>query len=411
MRVLIFEPGHKGHRLVYIKRLLPALSGLGVDVTVAVSRCALDSETYAANLRDWSTSVHIDAWMPLIVRRSPVELLAEQVSLLNKSIARSKCDHVYVPSGSGLSQLLGLAQTLGVSILRKGPEAEALMFSGRFAYPQSTRAMTLQARASIFAAVRSPWTRLHHLDPRAVQKLRQACSRPDKVRLMPDGVETPPTVTAAEARQRLGLPIEGRYVGCVGAIDHRKGAHLLVDAFRTARRAPGDRLLLAGPASAALREHVRRHAQHLVEAGDLITIDRYLSDEELMLAIAAIDVVGAVYPLPYLSSSIVIRAAAASRPVLASDQGWSGWIVPQFDLGWTCNAGSGPALAHALERALADAGQFIPSEAARRYVEFQSVENFTSAWTSRIRERLGLPSDLARTWEWAVSGTRTPLVS
>jgi glycosyltransferase involved in cell wall biosynthesis len=245
---------------------------------------------------------------------------------------------------------------------------------------------------------------MHHLDPLAYGRLSEMSPGFfGRSRLMPDPVVPPLQASRQEARRRLGVPEDGRYVGSVGASDGRKGIDRLIRAFATAPLRPDDRLLLVGPVAAPVAGMLRTEFASLVRQRRIIAIDRYVTDEELDAGVLAMDLVCTPYPRHIGSASIVIRAAVADRPVLASNFGWMGFVVPRFSLGVTCDVGDSVRFPDVLASALDDAERFQPAPAARRFVRYHSVENFAACWTQRLRERMGLPSaEQTVAWEWAL---------
>jgi hypothetical protein len=97
------------------------------------------------------------------------------------------------------------------------------------------------------------------------------------------------------------------------------------------------------------------------------------------------------YPRHIGSASIAIRAAAAQRPVLASDYGWLGAIVPRFDLGWITDVCRPEIFSKSLSEALEQSRHFKPSSRSLGYVKYSSVPNFKAHWTTGLRMELGLP--------------------
>jgi glycosyltransferase involved in cell wall biosynthesis len=160
-------------------------------------------------------------------------------------------------------------------------------------------------------------------------------------------------------------------------------------------------LLLLGPQDAAVRSLLAGPYSNLVRSGRIVARDRFFPPTELASGLCAMDLVCTPYPDHVGSASIVIRAAAASRPVLGSNYGWIARVVNMFGLGNTCEVKDTNALAVSLCSALDQAPAWRPKPAAQRFVRFHSPENFAAAWTVQIRKRLGLPPTSSRyTWEW-----------
>ena len=276
----------------------------------------------------------------------------------------------------------------------EGVEAEGLYFRGRFAYPVERWSKHLTRAVSRWLIPHANWNILHMLDPIAFEKLKQEC--PDlagRLRLMPDPVEAVTQIDRLEARLRLTIPSAGRYLGCFGVLTPRKGIEYILPAFRQAQLSETDRLLLAGPMGPSIRSLIEQEFGDLLRQERIVTIDRYLNIDELMLAVMAVDVVCTPYPFQMGSASFVIRAAAAQRLLLASDFGWQGWAVPRFQLGTTVRVQDIKAFAAAIRKSLDGSDMAAPAAMAERFIQYHSPQNFQAHWTARLRERLNLPPD------------------
>jgi glycosyltransferase involved in cell wall biosynthesis len=135
-----------------------------------------------------------------------------------------------------------------------------------------------------------------------------------------EGVTIHGSPSRAEARGRLGLPVEGALLVCPGFLHPDKGIESAVDAFAAAG---AGRLYIVGSVK-------DRTARNLAYAADLRVhasrtpgvelVERYLNDDEFDLWIAAADVV----VLPYLrswSSGALARAQAIGTPVIVTAVG------------------------------------------------------------------------------------------
>jgi glycosyltransferase involved in cell wall biosynthesis len=145
-----------------------------------------------------------------------------------------------------------------------------------------------------------------------------------------------------------------------------KGLPVLMEAFdRLASRRPGACLTIAGapaPGDAdpdAVRAWARRH-------GDRVrVVDRYVPIDDVRALFAAARVVVAPYLVAY-QSGVVALAMTMGRAVVASDVGDLGRAVVHGSTGLLVPAGDAEALASALERLLADAGEATRMGAAGR---------------------------------------------
>jgi len=408
MRVLVFETSADGHRFPYLRLLLPSLADVADTVTLALPAKTVDTDAYRTQIAPLSDRITIDATMPWSAGRA-LSGSFHKPALVHQWTRKHNTDHLIVPHADGLAQALGARRGLRPCPWANGVSAEALVMRGAFAYPESSRVRRLKHRLSWKLVQRSPFDILHHLDPIVFEHIR---SQPGQSRwsLLPDPVQTPRPSDAWSARSLLGLPQDGRLISLVGAIDGRKGADVLIRAFIHAGLGDDHRLLLAGKVRPSIQQLLHTHAADALARGQIIVMDRFISDEELDAANVAADVVAAPYPAHIGSASSVIRAAAAHRPVLGSDYGWIGWTVRKFGLGTVVDVNNVDAFADALRQALDSAPAFEPSPAARAFVRFHSPENFAASWTAGTRQRMNLqPSPVLMTWPEVLAVAEKPL--
>jgi glycosyltransferase involved in cell wall biosynthesis len=395
MRIMIYEPDVEGHRLHYVRNMI---QGFGQflkpdDIHVCLASDALQSAAYQTHLSDLSGSARVD---PCLGRAPPGMLSGarHRAGSLQFAIERARPDWLLVPYADGLSQVMGAQRSLLLPTVPRRIVSQALLLRGGIAYPAASVKRRFFDRLSWWSARRAPWTHTYVLDP-LVHALAPT------MQVMPDPIELPDHHDARRARAELGLPTDGRFVSCVGAIDGRKGADLLIDAFSRAPLADSDRLLLAGPHHRDIRSLLEGPFSQWVRSGRIVSIDRTLHTSQLMTALVASDLVCALYPGHYGSASIVIRAAAARRPTLGHDFGWIRQTVPQFGLGWLTDARNAESLPAAVVTALDQSTVFKFGELAARFVEFHRIENFRAHWTANLRKALSLPADPnLRQWDW-----------
>ncbi len=402
MKILIFEPDHTGHRFAYVGPILPALAELGAGVTLVTTEAARGTPEFQEHIGPHANGLTVD-FQPAIDVSSPMKAARGKLELFDSALARHRPEHLLSPSSDGLTQLLGARPS---ARLPKGLEAEGCMHRGSYAYPAGSFKRRLMVGAGLMACNRSPWTIVHHVDVVAYEWLkRRGGSFAERSRLLADPVEHPAPIAHGDARRRLGIPEDGRYIGCAGVLDTRKGIDLLVRTFAEHVRDPHVRLLLAGRLAPDIRDLIQGACSDLVKSGRIVLIDRFVTKDELHLALSAMDLVVTPYPAHVGLSNIALRAAAAGRPILASDFGWLGLIVPRFGLGRTCRVRDVDDFARAMVRELDATPSYVPGPAAARLLEFHSHPNFTACWTARLRERLAVPASPSyRTWEWVMAG-------
>jgi len=146
-----------------------------------------------------------------------------------------------------------------------------------------------------------------------------------------------------------------------------------------------------GQVKSPIDDLLNRDHQGLVRAGRIVVVNRYVSDDEIESAISALDLMCTPYPRHIGSSGVVVRAAAAGRPILGSEYGWIGQTISRFELGTTCDVTNPGAFSRSLRDAVKTASQYAISPKGRRFLKYHSKENHFASWTERLRQRLGLP--------------------
>jgi len=128
---------------------------------------------------------------------------------------------------------------------------------------------------------------------------------------------SPPGAEREEARRRLG--VEGRIALFLGLVRRYKGVETLIEAAPRIVRATGALIVVAGEVFPDARSLASLRESSPV-AGSILWEDRYLSEEEMGMWLAACDVV--VLPYRVISgSAIAARAIGARRPIAASAVG------------------------------------------------------------------------------------------
>jgi glycosyltransferase involved in cell wall biosynthesis len=393
MRVLVFDATRGGgHAFNYHRLLLPALASLSDDVTVVANQDVLALPSTQFHLRSLPPNIRWDGSVPTA---SGSQLNRQLVArrALKEALRKHRPDHLYVPTADSLSQVLGCTALVDRREFHAGLEAEAVLHRCGFAYPAPSWRKRLLYRVGYWAHSRAPWTRLHNVDLIAYEWIqRRGGELARRNRFLPDPIEDWPEVDRHEARRRLGLADDGPWLGCVGAIDTRKGIDLLLAAFKAATLPASARLFLGGQHHPYIRQLLETDYADLVRSQRVVSLDRYLTVDELGDAIGAMDLVCTPYARQIAIASIVLRAAAARRPVLATDFGWCGRVVPAFQLGWTCNVQNTGQFARAITSRLEPAAEWRRTPAAEQLVRFHSPQNFAATFTARLCERMGRPT-------------------
>jgi glycosyltransferase involved in cell wall biosynthesis len=191
------------------------------------------------------------------------------------------------------------------------------------------------------------------LDPFVLEPLRSFKTQVQTLYL-PDPVQiyAHPPERVEQLRQHLGLEPQRRIFLLFGALDERKGIEPLLSAIATL---PSDQaqtlcLLLVGPLAPELKTPVTDQIAYLRQTlpVQIVCVDGFVPDHEIQPYFHLADVILAPYQRHVGMSAILVRAAAAQTPTLASDYGLMGEITRRYQLGLTVDASQPAAIAAGL---------------------------------------------------------------
>lgn len=201
---------------------------------------------------------------------------------------------------------------------------------------------------------------------------------------MPEPLEEPLDVPRAAARAELGLDLGpgARLAVAPGRQDARKGVDRLLDAWDRLRRRPADRLLLLGALSPLARARLDARAPD----GSVLVRDGYVAERELLLGLAAADLVVLPYRTPYQSSGLLLRAAAHGAMVLTSHLGWLGATVRAHRLGIDADVADASTLVDAFARAMDAAPAYRVTPGARAFLDGHRAPLTAARWTASLAD-------------------------
>jgi glycosyltransferase involved in cell wall biosynthesis len=137
--------------------------------------------------------------------------------------------------------------------------------------------------------------------------------------------------TKESCREFLGLPKDAKIIGILGAISVAKG---FVELLQALPFLPINTLVfIAGPPAFNRHDDPRIIAAALNCTDRVIVKARHLTDEELYLALGAVDSVGLLYREPEASSGILALCRAFRIPVVANVSGYLGRVTLADGLG------------------------------------------------------------------------------
>ncbi|MEM8864344.1 MAG: glycosyltransferase [Planctomycetota bacterium] len=398
MKVLLFESSMAGHRAVYASQIVRECSTLPIEFILAMTDKAADSEEYKLTVAPLAKHFELDSnyrWRAASVKHVP----KQAVGHLREALERHKPDHVYLPWGDGVGHFLGLRHLTGRRTWPGDVEVEAICHRCRLAYPTRGLAAKVKNFAQRQSLTAANFTRYHFVDVIEYELWRRWLGG-EQVRMLPDPVDGDQGISKSAAREQLGIPGDRRYVSTVGAVNVKKGCLAAIEALGRGDVDDDVCLLFVGRQDDAVRQALAGDYRWLLEQSRVFSIDRYVTLDELNLGLAAADLIYIGYEDHVGISSIVLRAAAAGRPVLVAPFYWAQRIVPQFDLGTIASTRQPEAFASALRNAIDDAQSWQPSASGTQLVRFHATNNFGANLTRRLRERLGLdPAEGLIEWD------------
>ena len=398
MRVLFYQPAHEGHHFAYLARMLPGFADLPVEILVATTPKALASVEFEKSLAPFGARLQlIDCCTP--APRKPLANAWHRLGELKEAIRLTQPDHVAVNYADGIWDAAYASSVLGQRPWPQQLAVEGWIYRGRFADPADTRLKSRLRRRMFAHLLQKGLFRKLHMNHELLYEFAEVEARgtPTSVVLAPDPIVIREPLSRTEARRELGIAAgqdeAAPWIGVAGMIAKFKGAHLLLDAYRILRERgaqPRVKLLLAGPSDESIRGLLREPPyRDAVAAGDIVCVNRFLTENEMYAAAAAVDLVVAPYPHHQNRSSIILWAAAAGRPCLSTDESCVGYVIRKERLGATCNVRDTAAMADAITAVLVQPWTADDAARVRAYATFHRMENYQAISSELVRTRLG----------------------
>ncbi len=194
---------------------------------------------------------------------------------------------------------------------------------------------------------------LFSLDPFAIPSLTAWAGSRSRVHYLPDPVPTRPVLNAERLAlcNRLGIEPNRQVVLVFGQLDDRKGIVPLLGALGLLPVTVQKQwcVLLVGPIDKSVQSDL---SVCLGEVGSVQVVRQhtFVVEPDIQPYFAVSDLVAVLYKKHIGMSAVLVRAAVAERPVLASDYGLIGQLVKTKQLGLTVNETDKAAIADALTR-------------------------------------------------------------
>ena len=282
---------------------------------------------------------------------------------LNRSLSEWNLALTYMAKHSPTHALLMYFDVLQYGVLfgRKAPcPVSGLYFRPDFHYPGlsglKNQVRVLRKKAALRLVLnRKAVANLFCLD-HSVVPLVQAINPRVRVLPLPDPVKQYGSTRAETNRLREVLQIKpGRTVFLIfGYLDDRKGIAPMLEALLLLNPALHQKFcfLLAGPMPEAYQREIALKMTAVPPGIQVISVFKEIRGALIDQYFSVADVVLTLYQQHIGMASILVRAAAAGKPVLSSNFGYMGYLVEKEQLGNTMDSASPVAICRALEQAV-----------------------------------------------------------
>jgi len=383
------HPQHLGCLAAYWDALRPEAE---LHVVISDWHESEHRDTVARISATWRTTVHV-ARLPTGFE----DLLAKPVSRdrLHGRIAAQYARRL--EADSFLFMAVDHAQlSLAVDLRFRRPVTLAgIYFRPSFHYPalgapvQGLRERSNEALKKVVlrAALRNPHFRfLFSLDPFVVPYIARWARHTEVVQL-PEPLEH--FAPAGDATPLDGVDPHRRRLVIFGTLDERKGIGVVLDALESLPRDAQGRLALVlcgravGPSRDDLLARISTFAA--TSAVQLRLDDRFIPEADIQTLLQTCDLALLTYQRHVGSSGVLVRAASAGIPVLATDYGVVGEQVRRRRLGKAVDATDPRAVRDALVAWL-DGEETIPfdPDAAAAFARENTAEAFAETIFSRL---------------------------
>lgn len=358
-RVMLYEPRVEGHHLSWLRYISEDLLSAGFELVLALD------QSPAAKKRIQETLPEVLGRVRVIVARDDKGWASGRggASAVGRCFAQSGAEEAFLCTVDEISSDCLRRAAIGLM----PPAALRGRMSGIYIRPRflAERRFTpnhLLKRFGYARLFQQGWfKRILLLDEFLHAELkRKAPAAP--YFFLPDPGSEYHGPARREARIQLGLPQEARIFLYFGGPYRRKGLDLAVEAMSGLPENHRAFLLCIGQQPEDAR--MARRLAALVAAKRAVSINRYVSDAEMQAGFGASDVVLLPYRGHFGSSSVLSQAAAAGRPVIASDEQLVGQRVRVHKLGLLFATGDAAGLREAIDQMTvmepAELGQWLP---------------------------------------------------
>lgn len=182
-------------------------------------------------------------------------------------------------------------------------------------------------------------------------------------------------IDPAQAKAYWGLTPDVPVILSLGGTREDKGVDILIEALGSVKHP--FQLLIAGKPETFDSEYIKRHTKDYEDR--VKTALRYLTDEEVELAVAACDIVALPYRASFNGASGPLgEGVCRDKCIIGSHHGNLGHTIRQNHLGYTFETENPDDLAKVLKKALTE--RFMPDETYQAYKASLNPELFVASY-------------------------------
>ena len=319
--LIVVEPEHEGHRMVYFAAVAEHLLARGVPVALATSRAGLDSSDLALRLPGADARIgHIDIGPPA----TGAGAVGRTVRVVAELQARHPDREILVTEGDKfLPAALASRAALDWHRLRVVVMRAPRVTRGAARRPRLLAQDTVKAASMALARRRGADVRV--LEQATPVRRDYHCgswrSVPDPVDVapgapLPSELAGPAGLDAATPSTDPDGGATTHWIGVLGHVSPRKNLDLVLEAARLAGPAHG--VLVAGRVEPGEWERCADALDRFVAAGNrLLVLDRLLSDAELDACVARVDALVLAHSSEG-PSGMLGKAVALGTPVVTA---------------------------------------------------------------------------------------------
>jgi len=385
--ILLFTAKGTGHNLIYLKILLDALLIKKYKITIALPKSCLKSESFKYHIQRFTNKIEIvlhtgsnttnsfiNSWHECIRLKDTISLMKETPSV------------VLAPNGSQIPFLWPLFRSIYSRQLKQVEKFQFGMLSTGIDFSARTFKSKIVNKLRVMLLSLNPPSSLKTIDAYGFQLLESKFTSLKRIfSLVPDPMDTVELVDKKQARNYFNLPEKSFIISISGALSShpRKNTKLLIDATLSTQTNKNIVLFIAGKLTDELNCYIKDNSAKTY--GRIITVNRYLSDEELTIATCASDVVCTPYSDHFAPSGIILRAIKCNVPVLVPKYHWFNFMIKNFNVGWTIPSLNQKDLTNSIEKVFNELSNNHKLPTANYILKnYFSEKNFSAHWLECI---------------------------